>query len=1278
MNAQIASLLSLLLVFLATSPSGICQGKSWKSDGSGTKTWGNGNSWKDEEDPETTGVPDNGDTATIEAGVLEIDNLRGLGYLKMIGGNLRGVSGVDFDTLELQGNSAHYEWFNGSIRQLKLLISSGAFLDVANTSVNDFTGSQIENSGTFTWTSGNLTTDATGGITNNVGALFADANPSDVSIGSSGATFDNYGTYEKTGAGTTTVTQTFNNYSSETLEVSNGIFEIAGGGTNIDGAVMRVTNSGLIVFKSSPYTIVNAANLEVGNSENENKLDGSQYFTLPTGEQINFGYELSSSTLTLGSVEGSSLNVAFLQSGGTLAGTHVIADDYFLENGDLNSSGTTTIASGGSLTFADAGTNYFRYRTIINDGTINWTDGSLAGGSGSSITNNGTFKDTADTRFYNYIGGAHSFTNSATGTYNKNGPGTTEFDSPFNNQGTVNVNAGTLKLDGGGTNSTGAKIDADSGATVQFDSDYTIEDGSDLAGNGTVELTYGLLDIAGEIAVKILQKGGDIDGNFDIAGTFDWDDGLWNAAVAETSTTIKPTGTLNIDESTAYFRGRDIINNGTVNWIAGTLLTDSEGSFTNSGTFNDQSADGDDISEYSGSSVFTNNGTFLKTSTGSTRIDLQFNNTSPKTLDVRNGSLELNGGGTNLGGAAVVVKNDGLIRFTDNCTIVQAEDLTTESLSGQFGYELAGGELDLNGQLNANLLQTGGELEGTHTIAGTFTLEGGDWDANSDGATTTIASTGVVNIDPTGSQNPDYDNRDIINYGTFNWKHGDLDTTSAGSFTNYGNFNDQTDHDHEIGGTSGVATFTNAASGTFTKSGNSHTRIYQDFDNAGTLVIQDGRIVLKDAVTFAATSDVQISSGGDLEIEDNTSIATGAKFSGDGTFVVDSGILTGQTDFNVDFVQDGGTLDGDFNFYNGYTFNDGTSAPNGGDINLNSGTFTLNDSVSLGQHAGAFGGTLAGTHTISGRLEVDGAVFDSSGTTTIASDGAVEFGNIEDNPLDRSFVNNGKILWIDGDMTGSGENSLTNNGEFAVSVDGTFGSAADDFSIQNDGKFIKTGGTGTTTIDVPFTNNGTIAAETGQFHFTDNLTFGANATLGGGVQFDAPVSLSSSSTLAGNGTIMGSITTGGTVSPGNSIGSLSITGDLTLLSSSNSFFEVSGSTDPASSDTVSVSGTLTLAGTLSWNLLASLDPVQTDVFTLYSASSLTGTFENVANGGRLFNSDKNRSFVVNYGPSSAFDVNSVVFSNFTFTPIPEPSTWALMALALGLVGMRITRRPRRS
>lgn len=206
MSSIIRITVSLFLGLSLTVTTGYSQGKSWKSDDTGTKTWGNGNSWKDVDSTEKTGVPEDDDTAIVEAGELEIENLRGIGYLRVAGGNLRGASGVDFDTLELRGNSAHSEWFNGSIRQLSLLIASGAFLDVYNTSVNDFEGSVIENSGTLTWTDGNLTTDGDGGITNQSGALFADQTIDSVSIRSSAAPFDNYGTYHKTGSGTTTVT----------------------------------------------------------------------------------------------------------------------------------------------------------------------------------------------------------------------------------------------------------------------------------------------------------------------------------------------------------------------------------------------------------------------------------------------------------------------------------------------------------------------------------------------------------------------------------------------------------------------------------------------------------------------------------------------------------------------------------------------------------------------------------------------------------------------------------------------------------------------------------------------------------------------------------------------------------------------------------------------------------------------------------------------------------------------------------------------------------------
>ncbi len=346
---------------------------------------------------------------------------------------------------------------------------------------------------------------------------------------------------------------------------------------------------------------------------------------------------------------------------------------------------------------------------------------------------------------------------------------------------------------------------------------------------------------------------------------------------------------------------------------------------------------------------------------------------------------------------------------------------------------------------------------------------------------------------------------------------------------------------------------------------------------------------------------------------------------------------------------------------NGYTFNPGTQVINAGTLELTGGTFDLNHEVNLGGQAQITGGILTGTHTLSGNIVVNGGVFDGNGITTIASDGAVEFAHPEDNPLERTFVNEGNIIWSDGDMTGS-------------ATDGTLGASATGFTVTNNGTFQKTAGESTTTVNAPFTTNGIVRADTGILHFADSFNFdnGLLALGGGQVTLAQTLSFPSTSALTGNGTIIGNVETSGFVSPGNSIGSLSITGDLTLLPDSNSFFEVDADSDPKSVDLVSVSGNLVLGGTLSWNQLSALDPISTDMFTLFTANNLTGHL--LERGARLSTANGHRSFIVNYGTTSIFDTNSVVFSDFEFTPVPEPSTWALLMTGLFLVGWQGRRR----
>jgi hypothetical protein len=156
------------------------------------------------------------------------------------------------------------------------------------------------------------------------------------------------------------------------------------------------------------------------------------------------------------------------------------------------------------------------------------------------------------------------------------------------------------------------------------------------------------------------------------------------------------------------------------------------------------------------------------------------------------------------------------------------------------------------------------------------------------------------------------------------------------------------------------------------------------------------------------------------------------------------------------------------------------------------------------------------------------------------------------------------------------------------------------------------------------------------------------------------------------------VTAGGVVAPGASPGSLNITGNLTLLSTSTLLIELGGPAQGSGYDFLGIGGTGILAGNLNvsflngyqWNLPADA------TFTVLTANAgLTGAFANVLNGGRLTTIDGAASFQVNYGFGNGLAANSVILSNF-IVAVPEPSTYALMALGSLVLLFSLRRRSR--
>ncbi len=691
------------------------------------------------------------------------------------------------------------------------------------------------------------------------------------------------------------------------------------------------------------------------------------------------------------------------------------------------------------------------------------------------------------------------------------------------------------------------------------------------------------------------------------------------------NTTIGSGVTLNITTSADHlFPATALINNGTTNWSGSGSLRGWDGaSFTNNNLFNDQNTTGAALyPTYNNNFVFTNasGGTYTKSGSATTTFSIGFTNDG--IVNVQAGILSLAGGGTNTG--SFVTSSGAITQFANDYSLA-----TGSSLTGAGTYDLNGGTLTASGGITVTKLDlNGGLLAGTQTF-NTSTL---NWIGSSlaSGGTTTIASTSTLNI--LASADHFLNSRAIVNNGTTNWSGGgSLRGWDGASFTNNGQFNDQN--------TTGAAlyptfnnnfTFTNASSGTYTKSGSATTIFSIGFNNAGTVNVQAGVF--------------NLSGGG----------------TNSGSFVTTSGAVT---QFDADYI-----------------LSAGSSLTGTGDYLLNAGSLAPDGNVTVSR-LDLSGGALVGTQTFNNStLNWTASSLGTSGATTIAGTSTFNILTSADHFLNsRAIVNNGTTNWSGGgSLRGWDGASFTNNGQF--NDQNTSGAALyptynNNFTFTNasGGSYSKTGNS-TTTFGMAFTNAGSIAVHAGTLVFNDTF-----ANTNGSISLTNNAALISASSIAlGTGSLAGSgsltaqsVSAGGVISPGAPVGQLNITSDLTLLGTALATFEIGGRSQGVTYDFLSVSGNATLNGTLALTFANGFQSsvLNTDTFAILSAASLAGTFANVINGGRLATLDGAGSFQVNY--------SGVGVSLSNFIAVPEPSTYSLLALGLAALA-RAARRRRRS
>jgi hypothetical protein len=308
------------------------------------------------------------------------------------------------------------------------------------------------------------------------------------------------------------------------------------------------------------------------------------------------------------------------------------------------------------------------------------------------------------------------------------------------------------------------------------------------------------------------------------------------------------------------------------------------------------------------------------------------------------------------------------------------------------------------------------------------------------------------------------------------------------------------------------------------------------------------------------------------------------------------------------------------------------------------GTVNANSSDQLGLM-----GTIAVTDTLRvgtassvGFLGVTGNVtLAGAGRTSIEKQGVV----FSQNTADRLTIGTGHTLAGSGTVQGI---KLTNQGSIVSDTGGAFVITA---TAGADGFF----------------NRGLLSAAAGS-----SLTIAGASVIQDAAdaltRVDGTLTVSSPFQLAagmlkGNGAFVGQLDqTGGTIAPGASVGQLTIQGSLTLGDNASLQIEINGTTPGTLHDALVIAGNAALNG----NLVLSFGytPKLGDSFVVLTTQGgvLSGGFDSISvNGG------------IEVAPT--FGANQLAF---TVTAVPEPQTYALMALGLGavVVAARARRRAR--
>jgi hypothetical protein len=339
-------------------------------------------------------------------------------------------------------------------------------------------------------------------------------------------------------------------------------------------------------------------------------------------------------------LNGGTHTAQFLFGGSTLTGTdQVFQGKATWTGGTLTGAASTTFDN--VLTISGANTKAITLGRVVNlNGTTTWTGNTAANNNaiqfhnGATINNNATFNDANP--FASFIehstGSPHNFNNN--GVYNKlsNTITTVDFGVPFNNTGTVNLNAGTFRPNGGGT-STGV-FNIAAGATLNFIDGPSVLNNVTTQGAGTFLISSDNVGADAFVTINggthttpFVLSGSGMGGNANVfQGLATWSGG---SIAGAGTTTFNNDVTITGVNTKVISNGRVVNLNGTTTWSGNTAANNNAIQFwngatlVNNGTFNDANAFASFLEHnVGGPHSFNNVGVYNKLSNTVTTVDL--------------------------------------------------------------------------------------------------------------------------------------------------------------------------------------------------------------------------------------------------------------------------------------------------------------------------------------------------------------------------------------------------------------------------------------------------------------------------------------------------------------------------------------------------------------------------------------------------------------------------------------------------------------------------------